>query len=158
MGAVAAACAAICAVAIAGSIVSVLLPNGNTKKILSLVLGAFMLCSMIIPVKNAIEGFSIDTSKLPREEEITASADELYSQRIIAQTEEILANTLEGLLKNEDIPTRKIRFYLEQDDNLGIIISKICIYIDKKDNTYVFRINEITEENFGQTPFVIAEK
>ncbi|MDD5795662.1 MAG: stage III sporulation protein AF [Oscillospiraceae bacterium] len=158
MSAVLSVCCAVCVVAIAGSVLSVLMPDGNTKKIITLVLGAFMLCSVILPIKSAVTGFTAESCEIPDEQKITASADEIYTNRILSQTEENLSNTLISLLKSEGINVKRVRFYLKQDENLGIIISKICIYIDKKDNTYVFRINEITEENFGQTPFVIAEK
>lgn len=157
MSGVVAVCSAICVVAIAGSIISVLIPDGNTKKIVALILGLFMLCSMIMPIKQAINGFNIQSPEIPKEDSITASTDELYTQKVLSQTEKTLSQTLEGFLKSENIPFERTRFYLKQDQNLGIIISKICIYIDKKDNTYVFRINEIAEENFGKTPYVIAE-
>lgn len=157
MNSILTACAAVCGAAIAGSVISVLMPDGSTKKIMTLVMGAFMLCCLIVPVKNAIQGFTLDTSQLQSEEEITASADEAYTDRVIAQAEQTLASTLEGFFKSESIPVKKIRFYLKEEENLGIIINRICIYIDKKDNTHVFRINEITEENFSKTPDIIAE-
>ncbi len=157
MSTIASVCSAICVVAVGGALISVIIPDGNTKKILSLVLGAFLLCSMILPVKNAITDINLEISNFPNETQITASADEAYTESIIKETENTLAKTLDGLLKSENINVNRIRFYLKADENLGIIISRISIYIDKKNNSKVFRINEITEENFGQTPFVIAE-
>ncbi len=152
-----AVCSAVCVVAIAGSIISTLMPDGNTKKIMTLVIGAFMVCSMIVPVKSAITGFNANSSVIPNETQVTASADEIYTETLISQTEKSLEQTLSGLLKSENIKFNRIRFYLKQDSNLGIIIDRVCIYIDKKDNTHVFRMKEITEEHFKTTPFVIAE-
>ena len=150
-------CGAICVVAIAGSIISTLMPDGNLKKIMTLVLGAFMVCSIIVPVKSAVTGFSVSTEKIPIESQITASEDEIYTNALISQTEKSLEQTLSGFLKSENIKFNRIRFYLKQDVNLGIIVDRVCIYIDKKDNTHVFRMKEITEEHFQTTPFVIAE-
>lgn len=150
-------CGAVCVVAIAGAIISTLMPDGNTKKIMTLVLGAFMVCSMIVPVKSAITGFSANVTGFQSEAQVTASADEIYTETLISQTEKSLEQTLAGLLNSENIKFNRIRFYLKQDSNLGIIIDRVCIYIDKKDNTHVFRMKEITEEHFKTTPFVIAE-
>lgn len=158
MSAVISVCTAVCAAAIAGSLASVLMPEGNTKRVVSLVLGAFLFCSMIAPVNEAISGFNAGEPEIPPEEEITATADEIFTSKVLDETSDILSRTLEGYLKSEKIPFLRTKFYLCRDDNLGIIISRICIYIKKKDNTYVFKIKEITEKNFGQTPFVIAEK
>ncbi len=158
MSAVISVCACVCITAIGGSIISIIIPDGNMKKIISLVLGVFFLCSLIVPVRNAVNGFSADLSQSADVDEITATADEVYTQSILDETSAVLSKTLEGYLKSENIPFIRTKFYLCRDDNLGIIINKICIYIKKTDNTYVFRIKEITEENFGQTPFVIAEK
>lgn len=157
MSTVMSVCSAICVVAIGGALISIIIPDGNTKKILSLVIGAFLLCSMILPVKNAISDMNFEIDGFPKETQITASADEAYTESVIKETENTLAKTLDGLLKSENINVKRIRFYLKEDENLGIIINRISIYIDKKNNSKVFRINEITEENFGQTPFVIAE-
>lgn len=150
-------CGAVCVVAIAGAIISSLMPEGNTKKIMTLIIGAFMVCSIIVPVKSAVTEFNVSTTQIPNEATVTASADEIYTGTLISHTEKSLEQTLAGFLKSENINFNRIRFYLKQDPNLGIIIDRVCIYIDKKDNTHVFRIKEITEEHFDTTPFVIAE-
>ena len=49
---------AICASALICTLVSNFVTDGSTKKIISLVLGAFIICSMIVPIKNAVSGFS----------------------------------------------------------------------------------------------------
>ncbi len=150
-------CGAVCVVAIAGTIISSLMPDGNTKKIMTLIIGAFMVCSIIVPVKSAVTEFNVSTTKIPNEATVTASADEIYTEALISHTEKSLEQTLAGFLKSENINFNRIRFYLKQDPNIGIIIDRVCIYIDKKDNTHVFRMKEITEEHFDTTPFVIAE-
>ena len=43
-----------CASALICSLVQTFVTDGSTKKIISLVLGAFIICCMVVPVKNAV--------------------------------------------------------------------------------------------------------
>lgn len=158
MSAVASIAMTICVVSIAGSLLSALLPEGSAKKIVLMVLGAFLLCSVIGPVQEAVQGFSLDMGAAVPQESITASADETYSEKVLEQTEKTLETTLANLLRKEEIKTNRIRITLKEDEYEGIIVSNISIYIDKKDNSSVLKIKEITEKNFGITPYVISEK
>ena len=47
-----------CASALICSLVQTFVTDGSTKKIISLVLGAFIICCMVVPVKNAVSSFN----------------------------------------------------------------------------------------------------
>lgn len=57
-----------CASALICSLVQTFVTDGSTKKIISLVLGAFIICCMVVPVKNAVSSFNtdIEESKIPQ--------------------------------------------------------------------------------------------
>ena len=52
MGAVREWSAAICLVALAAALLQGLVPNGSMERMVKLVLGAFVLCAMAMPLKN----------------------------------------------------------------------------------------------------------
>ena len=53
-----------CASALICSLVQTFVTDGSTKKIISLVLGAFIICCMVVPVKNAVSSFTVSYTHL----------------------------------------------------------------------------------------------
>ena len=71
---------AICASALICTLVSNFVTDGSTKKIISLVLGAFIICSMIVPIKNAVNGFSEEIAETDISDLAVSTDDEAYSR------------------------------------------------------------------------------
>ena len=90
MNSVAVVAAIICVSALACSFVSIAVPQGSTKKVMNIVLGVFILCTMIVPIKNAVENFNLEISVADSAEDLTASADEAYNNAVISETKSIL--------------------------------------------------------------------
>ena len=65
----------VCAAAIACAILSTFVSDGGLKRILSLVMGAFMVCSLIVPAKNAVQKLGLNLSSYPSSQQLTATAD-----------------------------------------------------------------------------------
>ena len=62
----------VCAAAIACAILSTFVSDGGLKRILSLVMGAFMVCSLIVPAKNAVQKLGLNLSSYPSSQQLTA--------------------------------------------------------------------------------------
>ncbi|MCD8025998.1 MAG: stage III sporulation protein AF [Clostridiales bacterium] len=147
----------ICASALICTLVSTFVTDGSTKKILNLVLGAFMICSLIVPVKNAVQSFNIDISDYESAEDISATDDEAYSRAVLSQTKENLEQTLNDLLLQNNIKINSCEINLALTDENSIIISSVCIYISNEYTADKDLIVSITKENFGISPSVITE-
>ena len=90
----------VCAAAIACAILSTFVSDGGLKRILSLVMGAFMVCSLIVPAKNAVQKLGLNLSSYPSSQQLTATADEAVNRQVVAQAKEKLdAAQLEFLTK-----------------------------------------------------------
>ena len=85
-----------CASALICSLVQTFVTDGSTKKIISLVLGAFIICCMVVPVKNAVSSFNTDIEEKQNSAKEISTNDEAYSNAVIKQTE----INLETALKN----------------------------------------------------------
>lgn len=147
----------VCAAAIACAILSRLVTDGSLKRILSLVMGAFMVCSLIIPVKNALKDFSLDLSSYPSAEQITSTADEAVNKQVVAQTRQNLENTLGALLLQNGIKSNKCEVILADSGENRIIISAVSIYIDKDNADEAEQITELCRQNLGIEPNIITE-
>lgn len=147
----------VCASGLVCTLVSSFISNGSTKKIVNLILGAFIICSMIVPVKNAVSQFKVDFSDSAQQEEYSATNDEAYSNQIITTTKENLEKALKDLLLQNDIEIKNSKIILSVTDENSIIISSISIYINKEYTPYSDFISSLTLQNFGVTPSIFTE-
>ena len=120
-------------------------------------LGAFIICSLIIPVKNAFADFNLNLSQYESSDELLASYDEAYEKQVVNQTKANLEKTLEQILEQNSIKINSCEIILSVKGDNSIIISSISIYISKEYTPYSDNISSITQQNFGVKPNVITE-
>jgi hypothetical protein len=147
----------ICAASLICSLVTTFVTDGSIKKIVNLVLGAFIICSMIVPVKNAVSSFGINVSEYQTAEEAVSSSDEAYSNALVNQTKENLESAATDLLLQNGIKINYCKIILAVKDENRIIISSISIYIDKDDMQYADTIEKLISDNFGIVPQIMTE-
>ena len=75
MKSLSAVAAVICASSLICTLVSTFVSENSTKKIINLVLGAFIVCSLIIPVKNAFGDFNLNLSRYESSNGVSAYDD-----------------------------------------------------------------------------------
>lgn len=148
---------AICASTLICTLVSNFVSDGSTKKIINLVLGAFIICSLIVPVKNALTQFDVNISEYETADDLTATDDELYNKEILNSTKENLEKSLKDILLQNSIKINDGKIILSQTDENSIIISSISIYISKEYMQYTDLISEIVLQNFGVIPNIMTE-
>jgi hypothetical protein len=153
---VATVAAVICVTAIGCSFVGVLVPQGSTKKVINVVIGVFLLCTMIVPIKNAIQNFKLETTISDSAEDLTASADEAYNNAVLKETQSILESKLKSSLAQNNINPYSLEINLSATENGGIYIKSISIYILQKDEALTQNIISITEEQFEIKPEVLT--
>lgn len=148
---------AICASALICTLVSNFVTDGSTKKIISLVLGAFIICSMIVPIKNAVNGFSDEIAETDISDLAVSTDDEVYSREILKQTRKNLESALKDLLLQNGVEINSCEIILALTDDDSIIISTVSIYISKEYTQYSDLISEVTFQNFSVQPNIITE-
>lgn len=148
---------AICASALICTLISNFVTDGSTKKIISLVLGAFIICSMIVPIKNAVNGFSEEIADTNITNSAVSTDDEAYSREILKQTRKNLESALNDLLLQNGVEINSCEINLALTDDNSIIISSVSIYISKEYTQYSDLISEITFQNFSVQPNIITE-
>ena len=148
---------AICASALICTLVSNFVTDGSTKKIICLVLGAFIICSMIVPIKNAVNGFSKEIAETDISDLAVSTDDEAYSREILKQTRQNLESALKDLLLQNGVEINSCEIILAVTDDNSIIISSVSIYISKEYTQYSDLISEVTFQNFSVQPNIITE-
>ena len=154
LGAVA---ASVCCASLICALVSNFVSDSSVKRVLNLVLGAFMVCSLIFPIKSAVQGIREEISESSQSAVQSATVDEAqYNRQIVAETRKNLEKTLTALLNQNGIYPESVEVILSVKHDNSIIISRVGIYIDKS-CTQTDKILELTAQNFGITPNIITE-
>ena len=146
-----------CAAALIGSLASSFITEGGTKKIFTLVMGAFMVCAMIVPTVNAVKNIHPSLEAYPSYSDLTATADEAYQEKLIAQTRLNLEQTLTALLNQNGIEPQSVSVILSEAEERSIMIASVSIYIDESDFGLSDFISDLTVQHFGITPSIITE-
>lgn len=148
--------AVICVCSIAVSLIGSISPQGNMRKVINLVIGAFMLCCMIFPIKSAASGFRLNIDTTPIGEELQDNALDAYNNAIMSETKSNLEASMNACLTQHTITAQEIIVNLEVNENGGIYISSVRIYISIQDSDKTDEIIGLVRENFEVTPEVIT--
>lgn len=147
----------ICAASLICTLISTFITDGSTKKIVNLVLGAFIVCSLISPVMSAFSSVDVNLSENETSDSIISSNDEAYSNEVLKQTQTNLENSAKDILLQNGISINSCKIILANEDENRIIISSVSIYINKENSGHSQRIQEIIKDNFGINPNVVTE-
>ena len=137
----------LCTCVIACILIKMLVPQGRTQKTMNIIITAFLIIVMISPIKNCIaSGSSLDIST-PDESQIM---DE-YNSKVLSQTQDNLRNSLISLLTQNGINFEDVFVKLKTDNENGIIIDYIYIYLSENNIGQSSDAIKLTEENFSIT-------
>ena len=143
----------LCTCVIACILVKMLVPQGRTQKTMNIIITAFLIIVMISPIKNCIaSGSSLDIST-PDESQIM---DE-YNSKVLSQTQDNLRNSLISLLTQNGINFEDVFVKLKTDNENGIIIDYIYIYLSENNIGQSSDAIKLTEENFSITPEIVVK-
>ncbi|MDY4812607.1 MAG: stage III sporulation protein AF [Ruminococcus sp.] len=143
----------LCTCVIACILIKMLVPQGRTQKTMNIIITAFLIMVMISPIKNCIaSGSSLDIST-PDESQIM---DE-YNSKVLSQTQDNLRNSLISLLTQNGINFEDVFVKLKTDNENGIIIDYIYIYLSENNIGQSSDAIKLTEENFSITPEIVVK-
>ncbi|HIW73476.1 MAG TPA: stage III sporulation protein AF [Firmicutes bacterium] len=148
MNAVTGWAAALCTAAVGCTALHMLAPKGGLGKLLRLLTAAFFLCCMVSPLlelKN-ITPLSLDT--LPAEvsaEALQERVNAQFERQVTAALEQVARQTLE----NYSLEPAKVAIKMDTDENGGIYITKIILYLDKQNAGGAIAAKQVMEQRLG---------
>ncbi len=147
-----------CACCVACCILSLIFPDGTMKKTLNLVMGAFLICSMLIPIIGGVKAISFEYQTDDKSFSVDEDYSQIYEEEVLTKTAENLVVVANDLLKSENIVAENIKVGIKKSDNNSIYISTINIYISESDTDKIDSIKRIIERNMSKEPVVIVNE
>ena len=151
MSGIQAICMTLCYTCVVVSMITVLIPQKRTRRVMSFVVGLFFISTFITAASaqlSAIDLMTPDINEIP-----IPTYEETDPQDAVAQmTADHLTQALNELLNNEGIFPRDIRVTLKISDEGRISVVRADIYISEKDKDKTPEIKSIVYRNISKEP------
>ena len=144
----------LCICTVACILVKFLVPEGGTRKTLNLIISTVLVITMIMPVKSLFTENNKININMPNETKIS----EEYNEKVLSTTKTNLEKSVKSILEQNNININNAVVTLKTDQNNGIIIELISIYITNDNQLTSSKITNLIKENFSVTPQIILEQ
>lgn len=140
--------AALCVAAIGCALMQMLAPKDGLGRIFKLMLGAFFLCCMGMPLLQMGSITSLDVGSLPSD-----VTNELLQEKVDVQlrrqVESAVVKLAETALANRDVEAEKIAVTMDTSEDGGIYIQQVTIYLDKQNKPKALAVQQVLEQQLG---------
>lgn len=148
----------VCLCLIACSILGVIAPLSRMRKIVNLVLGAFIITSLLIPAMSLVDVISTDFSVSEQVVDTDSDTQYEYDQLVLQQTADNLVSCANNILLQDEIVAENIEVFIKKTDNNSIYISRINIYISKEYENKTQQIAKSIGTNMSKEPVIIISE
>lgn len=148
----------VCICLIACSILGVIAPLNRMRKIVNLLLGVFIITSLLIPALSFADMLSTDFTLDEQAVDTNHDSQYQYEQMVLEQTADNLVSCANNLLLQEDIVAENIEIFIKKTDNNSIYISGVNIYISKEYEHRAQDIRKIIGTNMSKEPVIIVSE
>lgn len=149
-------CVTLCYTCIAVSIISLLVPQKRTRRVMGFVIGLFFISTMTSAVAEQVG--QIQLSEIEQEEiTIPEYSEEDFNNEIAQMTADNLTSALNELLLNEGIQAQDIQLTLKISDKGRISVVRAVIYINEADRSRTSDIRSIIYRNIAKEPKIYVD-
>ena len=144
-------CMTLCYTCVAVSMITVLIPQKRTRRIMSFAVGLFIISTFITAVSAQVSKIDYDLP-LANEIPIPTYNEEVSRDTVAQMTADQLTQALNELLHNEGIYPNDIKLTLKISDEGRISVVRAVIYISEKDSKQMPTIKSIVYRNISKEP------
>lgn len=141
----------LCYTCVAVSLITVLIPQKRTRRIMSFVIGLFFISTFITAVSAQVGEIDFDTpdvSEIP----IPTYSEQDRQDTVAQMTADNLTQSLKELLHNEGIDPKDIQLTLKISDEGRISVIRAVIYISETERDQTEKIKSIVYRNISKEP------
>lgn len=141
----------LCYACVAVSVITVMVPQQRTRRVMSFVIGLFFISTLITAVFAHSEEWRLDVPDVD-DIPIPTYSEEAYRDTVIQMSADRLTMALNDLLKNEGITPEDIRLTLKNSEENRISVVRAVIYISESDRDKIPKIKSIVYRNISKEP------
>lgn len=145
----------ICCAGVGTGMMSLLIPQKRTKRILGFVLGLFILVTLINGVKASLSDLSL--AAVDTQVQDIAYSDGEYTDAVVRQTADELVRALDELLRDEGIEADDIGVELKISSDGRITADRIDIYISEQYRGRKNDVSSIVNSHLSKEPHIYVQ-
>jgi len=145
----------LCFCAVFCTLISFMIPPGNHKKLMSIIINSFFVMMLVTPI---VKGFNIEIPKVTFDTRVYENRmnDEIKSL-LDSQIGESVEKGIALRLENMGAPAKKISVLMDTSDTSRIQISKLMIVLDRKYLLQEIKISDAMISECGIQPQLTFE-
>ena len=148
--------ATVCACTIVAALLSHFVTDGSMKRLMQLIMGAFIVCAMAVPVANAVGAVAADWQTILPEES-AATADEAVNREVLRLTKHNLEQAMRDILAQNGYPVKKAEVTLALADDNRVTIAAAALTVGAAYADAQEEIAALIERHFAVTPQIAVE-
>lgn len=143
--------------ALAAGILQYLMPSGSMEKVTRLVIGAFVICSILVPIgklaKQAdVQAFAQENSALPN-----VQYQNMVNKQTLDAAQAAVRTVVIASLAEKGIPCKNVALSMDTNEDGRISITKVFVSLDQKDLSRIQETKKLLEQELGLTTEVTAD-
>lgn len=123
----------ICIVSVVCTVIEILFPKGKMEKIFKVVLGVFLLCSLLIPLKNVLKNINFNAKKHENFIKDSSKLKSTIDDQAQNAAQKNLKGTIQKILEQKSIKPEKINVIMDTNQESCISIRKIEVFLSRGD-------------------------
>lgn len=131
--------------AVIACVVEMMTADTKLEKTVRFVLGAFMLCAIIIPVGNIVSEFS----GVNFDSKMTYDISESFNEQKISMLKDEIATLAESTLSKEQIYPQKVEVSMDISEDNCISMVSVTVVLDKKDREKAAKVTDTIKTGLG---------
>lgn len=150
--------AAICLAALVAALVQGLVPSGAMERMAKFVIGAFVLCILILPLSKVVPQWKQSFAASARQP--AASNNSRLETTVGRQYEDAARQSITNLvaaeLKPMNINCKNVQVNMDTNSNGSISITKVVVNLDRKNSADCQRAKTLLEKDLGLNVEVVC--
>lgn len=148
----------ICLAALSAAMLQSLVPSGSMERMAKFVIGAFIICALILPISKAAPQINavLKMEGRPAKENLTLNST------VNKQFEEAARQSITGLVQSEltrmGIFCKNVQVIMDTDDNGSISINKVIVTLDGEEASGHAGVSSALEKTLGIKTEVVSDE
>ena len=147
----------ICMAALAAALLQSLAPNGAMERMAKFVIGAFVICAVILPLSKAVPKFSLNIKSSTEGVSSNTEFGSTVDSQIKVAAHRSISNLITAQLKSMNVRCKNVTVNMDTDANGRISINKVIVTIGKENAADLQRVSASLEKTLGLKTEVITD-
>lgn len=148
----------ICLAALSAAMLQSLVPNGSMERMAKFVIGAFIICALIVPASKAAPqiraGLETENRSAKENQNLNSTVERQYKDA----ARESITGLVQSELKQMGINCKNVQVIMDTDENGSISITKVVVTIDGKTASGRAGVSSALEKTLGIQTEVVSDE